>query len=84
MPETALPVISDELPNNYVKSVASLMKSRQADLIVGIIERTRDSHHVRLYNSAINIGISSPQVYRKSTLYHSANIFPQNLSSAGC
>ena len=68
MPETALPMISDELPTNYVTSVASLMKSRQADLIVGIIERARDSHHVRLYNSAINIGISSPQVYRKKHL----------------
>lgn len=68
MPETALPVAYDELPPMYVATVNEILKSKGADLIAGMIERTRGDGKVRLYNSAFTLGVSPEQMYRKRHL----------------
>ncbi|MFW7342331.1 apolipoprotein N-acyltransferase [Pollutimonas sp. H1-120] len=68
MPETALPLFADELPAVYIRDVITHLRAAGADLIVGVPERVVDNDKVRYFNSAIGMGTSPTQTYRKQHL----------------
>lgn len=68
MPETAIPLFVDQVPSAYATALREHARTNNADLIVGILERYRDSGGMRYYNSAISMGVSLEQTYRKQHL----------------
>jgi apolipoprotein N-acyltransferase len=64
-PETALPLFADQIPTAYRQHLTDVARRRQADIIVGVVERTTGNTSGRYYNSAISTGISAMQTYRK-------------------
>ncbi|MEC4722210.1 apolipoprotein N-acyltransferase [Noviherbaspirillum sp. CPCC 100848] len=67
-PETALPLYADQIPAAYRQHLADFARRRQADIIVGVVERTTGKTNGRYYNSAISTGVSAVQTYRKRHL----------------
>lgn len=68
MPETALPLFEDQVPEEYANKLSSLMRAKRADLIIGVVERASDGGNVRYYNSAVSTGVSPRYTYRKQHL----------------
>jgi len=68
MPETALPTFSDQLPDAYRSAMAAHVISRNADLVMGLVERESKGERLHYYNSAVSIGASPSQTYRKQHL----------------
>jgi apolipoprotein N-acyltransferase len=66
LPETALPVFSDRLPNEYLAQLVDHARTRRADILVGLVERTADGRDY--YNSLFSVGTAPVQVYRKQHL----------------
>jgi apolipoprotein N-acyltransferase len=65
LPETALPLLFERLPRDYVATLAQRARSRNADLILGVFERDADG---RIYNAAISVGTAPTQRYAKQHL----------------
>lgn len=64
MPETALPLFLDGVPPGYLDELAAHARSNGGDIVIGVPERlTRNEY----YNSALSLGASDGQRYRK---YH--------------
>lgn len=68
MPETALPTFSDQLPDAYRSAMAAHVISSNADLVMGLVERESKGERLHYYNSAVSIGTSPSQTYRKQHL----------------
>jgi len=66
LPETALPLFSDRLPNEYLAQLVDHARTRRADILVGLVERTADGREY--YNSLFSVGTAPVQVYRKQHL----------------
>ncbi len=66
LPETALPLFSDRLPNEYLARLVDHARSRRADILLGMVERSLDGREY--YNSLFSVGTSPVQVYRKQHL----------------
>ncbi|MDR2880487.1 MAG: apolipoprotein N-acyltransferase [Azoarcus sp.] len=64
LPEAALPVMLDALPDSYPEMLASLVGERNATLVMGIF--TRDGK--QYYNAAVTLGLGYGQHYAKSHL----------------
>lgn len=78
MPETALPVFSDQLSQDFRERISTLMRANNADLIAGIVERSTNEGDTRYYNSAISVGVSPSQAYRKQHLVPFGEYVPDN------
>jgi apolipoprotein N-acyltransferase len=65
LPETALPLFLNQVPAEFLDSVASHARAHGADILLGLPERGRGSEY---FNSVVTIGVSPSQVYRKSHL----------------
>lgn len=65
LPETALPLLFERLPGDYVADLAQRARSRNADLILGVFERDDAG---RIYNAAISVGVAPTQRYAKQHL----------------
>ncbi|MBI1905804.1 MAG: apolipoprotein N-acyltransferase [Rhodocyclales bacterium] len=65
LPETALPLLFERLPADYVANLAQRARARNADLILGVFERDQAG---RIYNAAISIGAAPTQRYAKQHL----------------
>lgn len=76
MPETALPLFADRLPSAYVGELAAWARATRADLIIGVPERVVEHNETRDYNSAITMGMSSVQTYRKQHLVPFGEFMP--------
>lgn len=76
MPETALPLFVDELPLGYVDELSRWTRSAQADLIIGVPERVVEQNETRYYNSAVTMGTSAGQTYRKQHLVPFGEFIP--------
>jgi apolipoprotein N-acyltransferase len=68
MPETAIPLFTDQLSKHYASDLTELARAKNADLIIGIAERESQNGQTRYYNSAITTGISPSQTYHKHHL----------------
>lgn len=68
MPETAIPVFADQLPPTYMEMLTSHALARNANVILGIVERTDVNGNISYHNSAVSTGVSPAQVYQKQHL----------------
>lgn len=68
LPETAIPLFIDEIPNSYVDALMEHIRARDSDLITGILERQPSGEGDIYYNSAISMGVSQERIYRKQHL----------------
>ena len=66
LPETALPLFSDRLPNEYLARLVDHARARRADILLGMVERSPDGRDY--YNSLFSVGTAPVQVYRKQHL----------------
>lgn len=63
-PETALPLFLDDVPREYLDTLAARAKKNGGDMLIGVPERLPDG---RYYNSVLSLGSAETQTYRK---YH--------------
>jgi len=66
LPETALPLFADRLPNEYLARLVDHARVRRADILLGMVERSPDGR--AYYNSLFSVGTAPVQVYRKQHL----------------
>lgn len=65
LPETALPLMLDQLPGEYAAELRRPAQERDGDVLLGIAEQDAAG---RFYNSAVSFGASPTQGYSKSHL----------------
>lgn len=64
LPETALPVLVEQLAPAYLDALKQHAQSQHGDLLVGVVESKRGEY----FNSAISLGTAPSQSYSKSHL----------------
>ncbi len=64
LPETAIPLLYDDVPPLYLQTLADSAREHGADLLIGMPEQEPDG---RYYNSVMSFGVAPTQIYRK---YH--------------
>ena len=72
MPETALPMLPEDLPLFYTELLGNHMRSNAGDILIGLFERDRGLY----YNSVISLGSAASQSYRKSHLVPFGEFIP--------
>jgi len=72
LPETALPVLLEQLAPVYLDALKQHAQKHQGDLLVGVVE----SKHGEYFNSAISLGASATQSYSKSHLVPFGEFIP--------
>ena len=72
LPETALPLLRHDLPENYTHILRNQVIQNAGDLLIGLFERDRGLY----YNSVISIGSSASQSYRKNHLVPLGEFIP--------
>lgn len=64
LPETALPVLLEQLAPAYLDALQQQAQTQRGDMLVGVVESKRGEY----FNSAISLGVSPTQSYSKSHL----------------
>ena len=72
MPETALPMLREEMPERYVDILRNHARQNDGDLLIGLFERDRGLY----YNSVISLGSAESQSYRKNHLVPFGEFIP--------
>ena len=72
LPETALPVLAQDIPGDYLLALQQRAKANQGDLLLGAVE----FEHGHFYNSMLSLGVSPMQAYRKSHLVPFGEFIP--------
>lgn len=72
MPETALPVLSSEIPPAIKSRLQQHAIHNQGDIVVGLVERENGEY----FNSALSFGSAESAVYRKSHLVPFGEFIP--------
>ncbi|MBZ4201368.1 MAG: apolipoprotein N-acyltransferase [Methylotenera sp.] len=72
MPETALPMLSSNLPEAYRLRLQALAKKNNGAVLVGVIEHEHDQY----FNSMLNVAGADSEVYRKSHLVPFGEFIP--------
>jgi apolipoprotein N-acyltransferase len=65
LPETALPLFYNDVPTDYLASLADHARRHRGDILIGMPERDKNGDY---YNSVLSFGTSPTQAYRKSHL----------------
>jgi len=73
LPETALPLFLEQVPQDYLSALAASVRSRAGDVLIGVPERTPGGEY---FNSVVSVGSSPPQTYRKSHLVPFGEFIP--------
>jgi apolipoprotein N-acyltransferase len=73
LPETALPLFLDNVPPDYLASLAAHAKRNGGDVLIGVPERLPNGDY---YNSVISVGAAPSQVYRKTHLVPFGEFIP--------
>jgi apolipoprotein N-acyltransferase len=72
MPETALPVLKDQLSPAYIDELKAHAIRNGGDVLVGVVE----SENNQYYNSVLSYGSAATQAYRKSHLVPFGEFIP--------
>lgn len=72
LPETALPLLRSELPENHLRTLDSHAKQHDSDILIGAFEE----EHGAYYNSMFSLGVSPGQSYRKNHLVPFGEFIP--------
>jgi apolipoprotein N-acyltransferase len=72
MPETALPMLLEELPGSYAEILRNHARQNAGDILVGLFERDRGLY----YNSVVSLGSAESQSYRKNHLVPFGEFIP--------
>ncbi len=64
LPESALPVLRHEVPQNLVEQLRDHAMQNGGDVLIGVFERDRGGY----YNSVFSLGVDEEQHYRKHHL----------------
>ena len=73
MPETALPLFLEQVPQDYLAALAEIARARGGDILIGVPERSAGGEY---FNSVVSLGSSPQQVYRKSHLVPFGEFIP--------
>jgi apolipoprotein N-acyltransferase len=76
LPEMALPVLPEDLPENYLATLAQHARNNGGDVLVGYPERAVVAGEFRYYNTMASLGVSPPQAYRKTHLVPFGEFIP--------
>ncbi len=70
LPESAFPMFADEVPDAVLRHLLRTARARDADVLVGLFttEPPLPGGGIRYYNSALALGASDAQLYRKRHL----------------
>ena len=74
LPETAIPVFSDEIPQLYLDDLSANVKMHGGDVLYGIPENRNGNY----FNSLMSVGSSPAQVYRKVHLVPFGEFVPMH------
>ena len=87
LPETALPLLSIDVPAEYLASLKAHAERQGGDILLGVPEYVpaaggdgsggHESDSARYYNSVMSYGSSPTQVYRKHHLVPFGDYFPR-------
>lgn len=80
LPETTLPVSLDQLPPEYLERLVGAAKRAGGDLVFGVFTREQTAQGPRYFNTAVSLGSSPSQRYRKSHLVAFGEYSPPGLS----
>lgn len=72
LPETALPILRSEVPENYATILSEHARKQGGDVLIGAFER----EHGLYYNSMYSMGVSDSQQYRKNHLVPFGEFIP--------
>jgi apolipoprotein N-acyltransferase len=72
MPETALPLLINEVPQNYLEQLQTHAKNNQGDILIGAVEFENEQY----YNSMLSYGSQQTQIYRKFHLVPFGEFIP--------
>jgi apolipoprotein N-acyltransferase len=72
LPETALPVLLEQLAPVYLDALKQHALGQKGDLLVGVVESRQGEY----FNSAISLGVSATQSYSKSHLVPFGEFIP--------
>jgi apolipoprotein N-acyltransferase len=73
LPETALPMMLNDLPLSYLEMLSERARELGGDLLVGVPEHTENGDY---FNSVLSLGSSPMQVYRKVHLVPFGEFIP--------
>jgi apolipoprotein N-acyltransferase len=73
LPETALPLFLEQVPQDYLAALAASARRNGGDVLIGVPERTPGGEY---FNSVVSLGSSPPQTYRKSHLVPFGEFIP--------
>jgi apolipoprotein N-acyltransferase len=73
LPETALPLLRQELPESYTDIVRRHALANNGDVLIGAFERDENG---RYYNSVFTLGTAKSQSYRKNHLVPFGEFIP--------
>jgi apolipoprotein N-acyltransferase len=73
LPETALPLFLEQVPEDYLAALAASARGRGGDVLVGVPERAPSGEY---FNSVVSLGSSPSQTYRKSHLVPFGEFIP--------
>jgi apolipoprotein N-acyltransferase len=71
-PETALPMLIDQIPDDYLQKLERHAERNQGDILVGAVEMENGEY----YNSMLSFGSAPTQTYRKSHLVPFGEFIP--------
>ena len=72
LPETALPLLHDDLSPDYLAALTATVREQGGDLLVGLFEQQGQA----FYNSVVSLGTSPEQHYRKDHLVPFGEFIP--------
>ncbi|MCB5185046.1 apolipoprotein N-acyltransferase [Methylobacillus gramineus] len=72
LPETAFPLVSSQIPPDYLQQLADHAKHNGGDILIGTVEKQDGAY----YNSMLSMGQSAEQAYRKTHLVPFGEFIP--------
>jgi apolipoprotein N-acyltransferase len=76
LPETALPLLRDQVPADYLAALAAQAQGNNGDILIGVATRETAAAGVRYFNSMFSTGSAPTQGYSKSHLVPFGEFIP--------